>query len=257
MEQVRLGDLSVQPGMERPKVWPVGLESIQEDCLTMDTSSSSSSDISDDEAKAEMIDQAEFEHLELSLENSFGQSSPNHIEETKTHTTEQLEFERLEYTLDRTFGRPCPREEDESAFFDDPLEDAFRLYANEPLEIDTTLTTELTLDEHKHTTNLPPESPTKSVGAKRSKLKRNFSIEEGRREIEKRLKEMRRTEIDQISFMLRSLSSESLKEVVSKYLMSQPPQQVRVRCSIQLARPSSWWRTGTSPGRPCCARRFP
>ena len=39
--------------MERGRVWPVGLESIQEDCLFNDLSS----DISDDEARIEVIRQ--------------------------------------------------------------------------------------------------------------------------------------------------------------------------------------------------------
>ena len=39
--------------MERGRVWPVGLESIQEDCLFNDFSS----DISDDEARIEVVRQ--------------------------------------------------------------------------------------------------------------------------------------------------------------------------------------------------------
>ena len=39
--------------MERGRVWPVGLESIQEDCLFNDLSS----DISDDEARIEVVRQ--------------------------------------------------------------------------------------------------------------------------------------------------------------------------------------------------------
>ena len=43
-----------------------------------------------------------------------------------------------------------------------------------------------------------PASPTKRAAAPKSKTKKSFTLEEGRQEIEKRLMEMRRTEIDQV-----------------------------------------------------------
>ena len=64
-------------------VWPVGLESIQEDCLLLNDPVISS-DISDDEARIEVIEQAEFDRLEAALDRSFGKP--------KLETDEEEEF---------------------------------------------------------------------------------------------------------------------------------------------------------------------
>ena len=43
-----------------------------------------------------------------------------------------------------------------------------------------------------------PPSPTKKPGGNKPKIKKNLSLEEGKKEIEAKLREMRRTEIDQV-----------------------------------------------------------
>ena len=204
-------------------MWPVGLESIQEDCLLNDPAICS--DISDDEARIEVIEQAE--------------------------------FDRLEAALDRSFGKPGPEaeERENQLFFAEPsqapnVESATKVYGENHELAGISLEAKSVEEEDKgiyeRTTTNAPGSPTKRAAGLKSKGKRSFTIEEGRQEIEKRLNEMRRTEIDQvktfcfsfvisthqlllqISFMLRSLSSSSLKEVVTKYLMSQPAKEVTV-----------------------------
>ena len=201
-------------------MWPVGLESIQEDCLLLNDPAICS-DISDDEARIEVIEQAEFDRLEAALDRSFGKA--------------RLEAEEREN--DSFFAEPsqAPNVEPATEFLGETQGlSGSSLNAKSNVE-------EEGKGNYERTITNAPTSPTKKCGGSRSKTKRSFTIEEGRQEIEKRLNEMRRTEIDQvsnylisthhqplvqISFMLRSLSSSSLKEVVTKYLMSQPAKEV-------------------------------
>ena len=157
-----------------------------------DNTPSSSSDISDDETRAELLEQAQFEQLEAALDRTFGQSSA-----------------------------PERRESDDDSFFDDPIEDTFRLYVEdhhqEVLLADAVIR-ELSLDvgsqeEVGPLSAPPPVSPSKRVTpgnvSKRLKIPRRipghprtFTLDDGRREIERRLREMRRTEIDQVKLLL-------------------------------------------------------
>ena len=157
--------------MERGRVWPVGLESIQEDCLLINDPAICS-DISDDEARIEVIEQAEFERLEAALDRSFGKPAS--------------EAEERENELFFAEPSQAPKE-----FFGETNEVAGISFEARSVE-----------DEDKgiyeRSTTNAPASPTKRAGGSKSKGKRSFTIEEGRQEIEKRLNEMRRTEIDQV-----------------------------------------------------------
>jgi hypothetical protein len=128
------------------------LVSIREDSPAV--SVTNGSDISDDEARAEQ------------------------------DRMEQAEFDKLEAALDRTFGQSAPRAlpAEDATFFDDPMEDAFRLYEEKVAPV----TKEAAV----------PRSPSKRALARRAVVSRE--IDDGRREIERRLNEMKQTEIDQV-----------------------------------------------------------
>ena len=52
--------------------------------------------------------------------------------------------------------------------------------------------------QHQGKVGSLPSSPCKKLGAKKPKIKKNLTLEEGKKEIEAKLREMRRTEIDQV-----------------------------------------------------------
>ena len=161
--------------MERGRVWPVGLESIQEDCLLNDPAICS--DISDDEARIEVIEQAEFDRLEAALDRSFGKPGP--------------EAEEIENQLFFAEPSQAPNVESATKVYGETHELAgISLEAKSVKEEDKGI--------YERTTTNAPGSPTKRAAGLKSKGKRSFTIEEGRQEIEKRLNEMRRTEIDQV-----------------------------------------------------------
>ena len=147
--------------VDKVVLWPVGLESIHEDCLLPDPAICS--DISDDEARTEVMEQAEFDRLEAALDRSFGKARfedkerENFFSETKIKSETQF-----------------PRE------------------IHEPVRIS------MGAGSLEGNTMTSMASPTKRVAGSKSKAKKSFTIEEGRQEIEKRLNEMRRTEIDQV-----------------------------------------------------------
>ena len=156
-------------------VWPVGLESIQEDCLLLNDPAISS-DISDDEARIEVIEQAEFDRLEAALDRSFGKA--------KQETAEEEEF----------FAEPRQALGVESAT-------GFLGETQELAGISLKVQSKEDEDKENHErsiTNAPTSSSKKGASGSKSRAKRSFTIEEGRQEIEKRLNEMRRTEIDQV-----------------------------------------------------------
>ena len=167
--------------MERGRVvWPVGLESIQEDCLLNDPAISS--DISDDEARIELIEQAEFDRLEAALDRSFGKAKLETAAEEEERETDQF------------FAEPRQALGVESAT-------GFLGETQELLGISLKVQSKEDADKENYERtiiNAPPNSTKKGAGSK-AKAKRSFTIEEGRQEIEKRLNEMRRTEIDQVS----------------------------------------------------------
>ena len=183
----------------------MGLESIQEDCLD---DPAICSDISDDEARIEVIEQAEFERLEAALERSFGKA--------KFKTGAVVEEEREN---DPFFDEPClirvtsphaclasvtsPRASPASQDVESATE--FLGKSQELAGISSKFQSKEGEENYERTfTNAHPKSPKKGVvaGTKWKNGKRSFTIEEGRQEIEKRLNEMRRTEIDQVLFFL-------------------------------------------------------
>ena len=52
--------------------------------------------------------------------------------------------------------------------------------------------------QHQGKVGSLPSSPCKRLGTKKPKIKKNLTLEEGKKEIEAKLREMRRTEIDQV-----------------------------------------------------------
>ena len=126
---------------------------------------------------------------------------------------EQAEFDRLEATLDKSFGRPTLEKEEEKEermddiFFAESRQEQIKESVAEFFEHTTQLNGNSMNDgqierenEGFSKTRNPnvPASPTKRATAPKSKTKKSFTLEEGRQEIEKRLMEMRRTEIDQV-----------------------------------------------------------
>ena len=135
---------------------------------------------------------------------------------------EQAEFDRLEATLDKSFGRPTlekeevevEKEEEEKEeermddiFFAESRQEQIKESVAEFFEQTTqlngnSLNVEQRGRENEGISTSPnpnvPASPTKRATAPKSKTKKSFTLEEGRQEIEKRLMEMRRTEIDQV-----------------------------------------------------------
>ena len=233
--------------MERGRVWPVGLESIQEDCLFNDLSS----DISDDEARIEVIRQglvsfdpsAFFCHFVFFFFKFVSLSYCHFCDLVFYHFVflqfclfvifvicllksfclftqeiEQAEFDRLEATLDKSFARPTLEKEEvekveekeermDDIFFAESRQEQIKESVAEFFEHTTQLNGNSMNDgqierenEGFSKTRNPnvPASPTKRATAPKSKTKKSFTLEEGRQEIEKRLMEMRRTEIDQV-----------------------------------------------------------
>ena len=157
-------------------------------------------------------------------DNTLGSGSDISDDETRAELLEQAQFEQLEAALDRTFGQssaPGRREVDDDPFFDDPIEDTFRLYVEDhhqeaPLGDSGRQEEELGLldmrQEELGPLGLsvpPPASPSKRItpGSPSKRLKiprripghpRTFTLDDGRLEIERRLREMRRIEIDQV-----------------------------------------------------------
>ena len=129
---------------------------------------------------------------------------------------EQAEFDRLEATLDKSFGRPTMEKEEvevekkermDDIFFAESKQEQIKESVAEFFEHTTQLNGNSMNDgqierenEGFSKTRNPnvPASPTKRATAPKSKTKKSFTLEEGRQEIEKRLMEMRRTEIDQV-----------------------------------------------------------
>ena len=130
---------------------------------------------------------------------------------------EQAEFDRLEATLDKSFGRPTLEKEEvevekeeermDDIFFAESRQEQIKESVAEFFEQTTQLNgNSLNVEQRERenegfskTRNLNiPASPTKRAAAPKSKTKKSFTLEEGRQEIEKRLMEMRRTEIDQV-----------------------------------------------------------
>ena len=130
---------------------------------------------------------------------------------------EQAEFDRLEATLDKSFGRPTLEKEEmevekeeermDDIFFAESRQEQIKESVAEFFEHTTQLYGKSLNVEQRgrenegfSKTRSPnvPASPTKRATAPKSKTKKSFTLEEGRQEIEKRLMEMRRTEIDQV-----------------------------------------------------------
>ena len=130
---------------------------------------------------------------------------------------EQAEFDRLEATLDKSFGRPTLEKEEmevekeeermDDIFFAESRQEQIKESVVEFFEQTTQLKgNSLNVKQKERenegisTSRNPnvPASPTKRATAPKSKTKKSFTLEEGRQEIEKRLMEMRRTEIDQV-----------------------------------------------------------
>ena len=129
---------------------------------------------------------------------------------------EQAEFDRLEATLDKSFGRPTLEKEEvemekeermDDIFFAESRQEQIKESVAEFFEQTTQLNgNSLNVEQRGREnegfskTRNPnvPASPTKRATAPKSKTKKSFTLEEGRQEIEKRLMEMRRTEIDQV-----------------------------------------------------------
>ena len=132
---------------------------------------------------------------------------------------EQAEFDRLEATLDKSFGRPTLEKEEveveeeekeermDDIFFAESRQEQIKESVAEFFEQTTQLKgNSLNVEQREREnegiskTRNPnvPASPTKRATAPKSKTKKSFTLEEGRQEIEKRLMEMRRTEIDQV-----------------------------------------------------------
>ena len=116
------------------------------------------------------------------LVEACGASSDISEDEAKIDMVEQKELERLEAALDRTFCQTVEQPYPDDAVFDDPIDDAYKLFD----------------EAHEDLPNLNNSKPFVRTPTKKSKAKRVYSIEDGRKEIEKRLNEMKRAEIDQV-----------------------------------------------------------